>query len=180
MFSVSKKSVLLPIIFLTVFRTQCSENSQTAKISGTIQFNTSDISQKDDSNQKYSTLWNIGRFIAPYAIPVILTYIVQKYNEDSEISAMDKEIKKIELQTKQHPDYTAINLQLKKNKTEEKRLINKEKQLELEIKNAQLMQHYEDKLDHFRKCDKPLTQAYCDNMTKIYQRNLEELTQQRS
>ncbi|HEX4068937.1 MAG TPA: hypothetical protein VHX42_02465 [Candidatus Babeliales bacterium] len=178
MLNVSKKLFLLPIIFFITAHTQCSENVQSVKITGgTLQL---DASPKDDSIQNNSALLNLGRFLAPYAIPAILTYIIQKYNEDPGVAAINKEIKKIELETKQHPDYSIISLQLKKNKAEEKNLINTEKRLELEIKNAQLMQHYEDKLDQFRTCDKPLTQAYCDSMSKIYQRKLEESIQQRS
>jgi hypothetical protein len=181
MFSVSKKSILLAIIFFTAFNIQCSE-PQTATITGTLQIKSNDISEQENSS-----VWKMVTLFGPAITTWALTQAIQKYYEDPEIATNNKElkkteleIKKIELETKKHPDYPAISLQLKKNKAEEKSLINREKQLELEFKNGQLMEHYEERLDHFRKCDEPLTQDYCNNMTKIYQKRVARLTELRS
>jgi hypothetical protein len=173
MFSVSKKSFLLPIILFTTLHIQCCDHNvpNTKHIC---------IDIKDTSEQETSSTWKLVTLFGPPIITWALTQAIQKYYADPEEAAINKELKTIELETKKHPDYPAISLQLKKNKAEEKNLINREKQLELEIKNAQLMQHYEDKLDYFRKCDNPLTQDFCNNMTRIYQEKLEIFTQQRS
>lgn len=174
MFSLSKiknkKSFFLPIILFTAFHTQCGEGPDKIQVKAIFE-----IDRKEES-----TYWKIAGLVGPAIASAVIPYVIKKYYEDPETIAINKEEKKIELQTKSHPDYPVICIQIEKNKVEEKALSLREKQLEINIKNAQIIQHYEEKLDQFRKCDKPLTPDYCVFMTNTYQQILEQFIQQKN
>jgi hypothetical protein len=173
MFNVSKKSVLLPIIFFTASHTQCSENLQNLQnlqiTGGTITISS------DNSRQRNSPYWELGKFLAPFVITSGMNYLLQKYKEDPEIKAINKKEKKIELAIKQHPDYINIEIQHKKNEFEKETLTIKEKKVELNVMHANLIKHHQDEWARFRKCEVPFTRDFCDHMVNLHQINLNQL-----
>jgi hypothetical protein len=164
MFNVSKKSVLLSIIFFTALHTQCSEfdNIQTSKRTITLQID--EIPRKEEP-----FLWKAAAIVGPTIASAVITYALRTWYDDPEIREMDKEIKKIELETKKHPDYPTISMLLEKNKA-------REKTLEAEVTEANLIKHYQDELVTFLRCDQTLyTQDYCNFMANIHQQKLNHI-----
>jgi hypothetical protein len=162
MFNVSKKSVLLPIIFLTVLHTQCSEGPDKFKINATFE-----IDRKEES-----TFWKVASIVGPTIASAAVTYALKTWYDDPEIREMDKEIKRIELETKKHPDYPTISMLLEKNKA-------REKTLEIEVTEANLIKHHQDELAIFLRCDQTLyTPNFCKYMANIHQQKLEKFNHQ--
>jgi hypothetical protein len=168
MFIVSKKSLLLPVIFFTVFNIHSSERKTVIITSGVLNFDT------DGTEQNKSPLWELGKIFLPIAGGALINYAIQKYNEDPEIAAINKDLKKIELQTHSHPDFPAIIVLNKKNEAEECRLKNKEKEIELSITTANVIKHHQDEWAKFKKCDSPFTRDFCDHMIKLHEKKLDE------
>jgi hypothetical protein len=164
MFSVSKKIFLLPIISFTILQTQCHEPSKRHT-----------FSVEDKPSKETSSYWETGKFLASIITPIIINHLYQKYTQDPELTALNKQEKQIELQIKSHPDYTAISLQQQKNKSIERAHRNKEKELELGIKEAQLIQHHKDELVRFLRCDQQegFTADYCSYLVKLHKQQLE-------
>lgn len=170
MFSISKKSFLLPIIILFTARaTQCSEYNITG---GTITF------QSDDTKRKNSALWEIGKLLLPVAGGALVNYALQKWNEDPEVTAMSKEEKKADLAIKQHSDYPGIEMQRRKNEVTEKELTLKQKDLELDATRASIIQHHQEKWAEYKKCNPPFTCDFCSDMIIIHQQELSKFIKQ--
>ncbi len=168
MFSVSKKSILLPIIFFSALQTQCSQplyDIGTPK--RTITINIDDIPQKENSQ-----LYELGKILLPVAGGALINYIIQKYNEDPETTALNKEEKKVNLAIKQHPDYVGIETQRKKNEVAEAKLNLKQKKLELSATQASIIQHHQERWNEFKKCNSPYTHDFCSDMIKIHEKEL--------
>jgi hypothetical protein len=161
MFIVSKKLLLLPLIFFTVLNIQASERGKITITGGTINFDT------DNTEHNKSPLWELGKIFLPVAGGALINYAIQKYNEDPEIAAINKDLKKIELQTHSHPDYPAIVVLNKKNKA-------KEKEIEISITTANVIKHHQDEWAKFKKCDSPFTRDFCDHMIKLHEKKLDE------
>jgi hypothetical protein len=170
MFSVSKKSVLLLIIFFTAFHTQCSEFNNLQVTQRKITFSIDEIPQKEES-----PLWNVGKLLLPVVGGALANYALQKWNEDPEIVEMKKEEKRIDLAIKQHPDYINIEAQRKKNEIEKEILAVKEKKLEQHLMHANLVKHNQDEWARFRKCETPFTRDFCDHMVNLHQISLNQL-----
>jgi hypothetical protein len=161
MFNVSKKSVLLSIIFFTALHTQCLEDSGKITVNATFE-----MDRKEES-----TFWKVASIVGPTIATAAVTYALKTWYEDPEATKIDKDLKKIELQTKSHPDYPIVSMLLEKNKA-------REKKLELDMAEATIIKHHQDELATFLRCDKTLyTQDYCNFMATIHQRNLEKFVQ---
>ena len=159
MLGVFQKAFLLPVLIFTMLQINCCEYKITE---GTIKFE----ANNDKSNN--STLWEIGRILLPVVGGAAINYALQKYNEDPETTAINKEEKKIELAIKQHPDYPAIQTQYKKNEVEEKKLTLKQKRFELDATKASIIQHHQEKWNEFKQCNAPYTRDFCSDMIKIH------------
>jgi hypothetical protein len=171
MFSLPKQSLLLPMILCTALHTQCSEFYSIDRPKRTITINIDEIPQKDSS-----PLYELGKILLPIAGGALINYAIQKYNEDPEISTINKELKKIELQTQNHPDYPAIVRLNKRNEAEEQMLKNREKEVELSITKANIIKHHQDEWARFRTCDAPFTKDFCDHMIKLHKQELDKFT----
>ncbi len=169
MFSVSKKSILLPVILFIAIPAHGSEFGDIQNNKRTITINIDDIPQKDNS-----PLYELGKILLPVAGGALINYAIQKWKEDPEVATINKELKKIELQTQSHPDYTAIVVLNKKNAAEEQLLKNKEKEIEISITTANVITHHQNEWAKFKKCDSPFTQNFCDHMINLHQQELDK------
>lgn len=174
MFSVSKKSILLSIIFFTMLHIQCFAKPQTIAItSGQITFNS------DDKQSENSPLWKLGKIFLPIVGGALINYVFQKWNEDPETVALNKEEKKIELAIKQHPDYVDIETLHKKNQEKEIQLNLKQKKLELKGIKASIIQHHQEQWAEYKKCNAPFTHDFCNDMIKIHEAELSKYMKNR-
>jgi hypothetical protein len=179
----NKKSILLSIIFLTTFGKQCYGMEEVVEtvIKDVLGNKENPIHVMHTTPSKESSpYWKAIKIIVPIVTSATINYIIQQYNKDPKMDAPNNEEKKIVLKIKNHPDYADIDLLLKKNKAEKRANRNKEKKLELEIKESRLIQHHEKKLDQFIKCDtKCFTQDYCNYMADIHKQALKRISQQK-
>jgi hypothetical protein len=165
MLSVSRKAFLLPVLIFTTLQINCSEYRITE---GIIKLE----ANNDKSNN--STLWEISKILLPVIGGAAINYVIQKYNEDPDITAINKEEKKIALAIQQHPDYPAIQTQYKKNEIEEKKLTLKQKRFELDATKASIIQHHQEKWNEFKQCKSPYTPDYCSYMITLHQQELDK------
>ena len=184
MFSVSqinnKKWSLLAIIMVASLNLQCSEGGPGVYLKGFgdsnnpihIQLNNSSSGQPEES-----TIYSVGKILLPVVAGAAINYIIQQYNADPEMNALLKEEKKFELLIKQHSDYPAIQIQRQRNEALEKANENKEKQLKLHIDEATIIEHHQEKVRLFTKCDKEagFTQDFCNQAVLMHMQALESL-----
>ncbi len=189
MFSLSKiknkKSFFLPIILFFAFSSQCYGMEDFLKGGLGDKDNPIHIvtfqQKTDSSSEENSGYYRLGWTLLPIVAGATVNYAYNKWNEDPEMTALTKKEKQMELDLKNHPDYSNVYILQQRNIAQEKINNTREKQLELNVKEAQLVQHHQDELTKFLRCDKTMfTQNFCDYMTNIHQHMLEQITQQKN
>ena len=173
----NKKSFFLPIIILFALNAECYGMEKT------VQEVIASLGSKDNPvhivssdgrtpPQEESLYYKAAWTILPIAAGAALNFIINKYNEDPELTTINKEEKKIELKLKEHPDYPAITLLHQKNAAENKANQNKQAYLSLKVQEAQLLEHHQENMSKFLQCTEhgssEKERNYCADMYELH------------
>jgi hypothetical protein len=167
----NKKSLFLSIMLLSTFSKQCYGMEELLKNLGSKENPIHIVTSEQKTNtppEENSMYYKIGWTLLPIVATTAANYMYNKYNEDPEMTALIKQEKQIELELKNHENYVPMTLLHQKNDAEEKANRNKETNLSLEIKRAQLLGHYQEEMNKFLQCTEKgssqMERSFCKDM----------------
>jgi len=163
----NKKSFfLLTVLFLTLNQ-PCYATGQPGSRDNPIHY--VPLNPPADKNAFY---WQIGFALLPVIATTTLNYIFNSTTTDHEMNNLIKQEKQNNLEMQKHPNYIEITLLQQKNEAEQQAVLNKQATLNLKVAEAQLLEHYEEKMKKYLQCaEKGTSQKerdFCADMYTTY------------